>query len=165
MPTVLSDTSPVRALAHLGHLDWLALLFGQVILPPAVDAELRNPPAGLPAVDTQALPFIQVFAPGNQQRVQELLADLDAGEAEALALAEEVHADLVLMDEQAGRALAGRCGFMVLGTLGILLRAKAQGLCSEVRPLLDRLQQEIHFFVSRKLRAIILQQAGETESP
>jgi hypothetical protein len=59
MPTVLSDTSPVRALAHLGHLDWLALLFGQVILPPAVDAELRNPSAGLPAVDTQAFPFIR----------------------------------------------------------------------------------------------------------
>ena len=152
-------------MAHLGQLDWLGVLFGQVIIPPAVDAELCNPPAGLLAVDTHALPFLRVLVPGNKPRVQELLADLDPGEAEALALAEEVHADLFLIDEQAGRALAGRCGFTVLGTLGILLRAKARGLCREVRPLLDRLQREIHFFVSRNLRALILQQAGETESP
>ena len=50
MPVVISDTSPLRALAHLGHLEWLQELFRQVCLPPAVAAELRHPPSSL-AVD------------------------------------------------------------------------------------------------------------------
>ena len=95
------------------------------------------------------------------QRVSEFRLRLDAGEAEALALAEELHADLVLVDELAGREVARQCGFTVLGTLGILLRAKQQGLCPAVGPLLDRLQRKLNFFVSPGLRQTILRQAGE----
>lgn len=164
MPVVISDTSPVRALAHLGHLAWLEQLFKQVILPPAVAAELRNPPAALQAVDVHAYTFLSVQAPTGAQRVAELRLILDPGEAEAIALAEELHADIVLIDELTGRDVARQCGFVVMGTLGILLRAKGQLLCAEVRPLLDRLQREINFFVSPSLRRIILQQAGESES-
>jgi len=88
---------------------------------------------------------------------------LDAGEAEALALAEELHADLILVDELAGREVARQCGFTVLGTLGILVRAKQQKMCPAVEPLLDRLQDELNFFVSSRLRHAILWQAGEAE--
>jgi len=161
MPTVVSDTSPVRALAHLGHLDWLELLFQRVLLPPAVAAELESPPAGLPVVDVPVWSFLAVRAPASADRVSELRALLDPGEAEAIALAEELQADLVLIDELSGRRVARQSGFIVLGTLGILLEAKRLGLCSEVRGLLDRLQNEIHFFVSTDLRQTILQQAGE----
>lgn len=83
------------------------------------------------------------------------------GECEALILAEEVHADAVLIDESAGRAIALQRGLTVVGTLGILLRTKQAGLCAEIRPLLDQLQDEINFFVSPTLRQLVLQQAGE----
>jgi predicted nucleic acid-binding protein len=161
MAVVISDTSPVRALAHLGHLDWLQRLFNRVVLPPAVAGELLSPPAGLPAVNVRAHSFLTVQVPANAARVAGLQSILDIGEAEAIALAEELQADLVLIDELAGRGVALRCGFPVQGTLGILLRAKRAALCAEIRPLLDRLQQEINFFVSPHLRASILKQAGE----
>ena len=78
-----------------------------------------------------------------------------------MALAEELHADLILLDELAGREVARQCGFLVLETLGILVRAKQQQLCPAVAPPLDRLQSELNFFVSLGLRQTILRQAGE----
>jgi len=141
MPVVISGTSPLRALAHLGHMEWLQELFHQIRLPPAVAVELRHPPRALAAVDVTGWQFLVIQSPSNVQRVSEFRLRLDAGEAEALALAEELDADVVLMDELAGREVARQCGFTVLGTLGILLRAKQQGLCPAVAPLLDRLQR------------------------
>jgi uncharacterized protein len=163
MPVVISDTSPLRALAHLGHMQWLQELFHQIRLPPAVASELRHPPSALAAVDITGWHFLVIQSPSNVQRVSEFRLRLDAGEAEALALAEELHADVVLMDELAGREVARQCGFTVLGTLGILLRAKQQGLCPAVAPLLDRLQGELNFFISPGLRQTILRQAGEAD--
>lgn len=161
MPVVVSDTSPLRALGHLGHLDWLAVLFDQVFLPPSVASELRRPPAALKPLEVSSYSYLQVRAPENVARVAELRAVLDAGEAEAIALAEELPADLILIDELAGREVASCAGFPVLGTLGILLQAKQRGVCQAVRPLLDRLQAELNFFVSSALRQTILRQAGE----
>jgi len=161
MPVVISDTSPVRVLIHLGHVDWLRELFGEVLVPPAVAAELRNPPARLEALDVSAWAFLVVRSPTDLRRVSELRSLLDAGEAEAIALAEELDADLVLVDESAGREVARQCGLTVLGSLGILVRAKQRRLCPSVAPLLDRLQDELNFFVSSGLRKAILRQAGE----
>ncbi len=91
----------------------------------------------------------------------ELRSSLDVGEAEAIALAEEVEADIVLIDEMAGRETACIRGFTVLGTLGLLVRAKQSGLHPSVAPLLDRLRSELNFFISDELRRTILRQAGE----
>ena len=157
----MSDISPIRALGHLGRLVWLENLFQQVMLPPAVSRELSHPPAALPPIEVRNFAFLTVQAPAQLQRVSTLRTFLDVGEAEAIALAEEVQANVVLIDELAGRSFARQCGFVVQGTLGILLQAKQVGLCTEVRPQLDRLQQEINFFVSPQLRTAILRQAGE----
>lgn len=161
MAIVISDTSPVRAIAHLGHLDWLRDLFGEILIPPAVAAELQHPPASFSPVDPTAWPFLVVQSPTDRKRVIELRSELDAGEAEAIALAEEIRAELVLVDERAGRQIASRCGFTVMGTLGLLVRAKQRGLCALVAPLLDRLRDELNFFVSSGLRHAVLKQAGE----
>ncbi len=86
--------------------------------------ELSHPPIAFAALDVTAWPFLVVQAPTNTRRVSQFRLQLDAGEAEALALAEELRADLILLDELVGRDVARQCGFTVLGTLGILLRAK-----------------------------------------
>jgi uncharacterized protein len=161
MAVVVSDTSPLRALAHLHCLPWLNDFFGSVVLPPAVAAELASPPLGLPVVEVSAWPFLSIQAPQNVARVRQLRLQLDMGECEALVLAEELHADAVLMDELAGRGIAVQRGLVVIGTLGLLIRAKHQGLCKEIRPLLDRLQTEINFFVAPALRELVLAQIGE----
>jgi len=158
---VVSDTSPIRALAHLNQLGLLTRLFGQVLVPPAVELELASPPAGLPKVNVRTLPGLEVRAPQSRQRVLEFMQTLDPGESEALALAIEVHADALLIDEAAGRAAAQEVGLRPIGVLGILLRAKQRNLIPELRPLLDQLQTDIVFFISAALRAEILRLAGE----
>ena len=162
MAVVVSDTSPLRALDHLGHLDWLEELFGHVYLPPAVASELREPPAAFRQLDVAQCQFLSVRGPKNSARVTELLSILDAGEAEAIALAEELPATAILIDELAGREVASRLGFSVQGSLGILIEARRRGWCSAIEPMLDRLQEELRFFVSPALRETILRQAGES---
>ena len=86
---------------------------------------------------------------------------LDPGEIAALALALQIHADAVLVDERRGYEVARELGLPVIGVLGILLRAKSAGLVPAVRPLLDALQTEAGFWVSAQVRAEVLRQAQE----
>jgi predicted nucleic acid-binding protein len=159
---VVSDTSPIRALAHLGVLDLLRDLFGEVLVPPAVVMELLQPRRPvMPVVDVVQLPFVRVQAPHDQAQVQQFLQTLDLGESEALALALEVQATTILIDESTGRAVVEQLGLEPLGALGILVRGKRRGLVSAVRPLMERLENELKFFVSAQVRSEVLQLAGE----
>ena len=160
MSIVVIDTSPIRAPAHLGHLDLLHALFSEVLVPHAVATELEKPRARFLPISLQGLIFASIQAPRNRKAVEELQATLGPGEAEALVLAVEVGAAAILIDESAGRAAALRRGLSPLGVLGILLRAKQRGLVDTLRPLLDRLQNELGYFISTELRSTVLKQAG-----
>lgn len=161
MSLVVSDTSPLRALAHLRKLELLRQLFGRVLVPPAVVAELDRTPAGLTPVDVGSHAFIEVRSPVAGEQLDELLDRLDPGEAQALTLALQVRADAVLIDESAGRAMARKLGLLPIGVLGILLRSKQRSLIPAVKPLLDCLEREIDFRIAGPLRAEILRRAGE----
>jgi uncharacterized protein len=158
---VVSDTSPIRALAHLGHLQLLQALFGQVLIPPAVVVELEQPRSRLRPLSVQDLGFVRIQSPTDRATVEELMRSLGPGEAEALALAVEVQAEAILIDETAGRAAARKRGLLPLGALGTLVRAKQRGLIREITPLLDRLQSELGFYISAPIRSEVLRQAGE----
>jgi predicted nucleic acid-binding protein len=162
---VVSDTSPIRALAHLNRVDLLATLFDQVLVPPAVDVELRSPPSDLPFVDVRQFAFVLIQAPSDLKKVGEFKRVLDPGESEALALALEVGVSTVLIDEAAGRSMAKRLGLSPIGVLGLLLRAKQRGLVALVEPLLDQLENDLGFFISGSLRAEVLRLAGELSHP
>ena len=163
MAVVVSDTSPIRALSHLGRLEILAALFQEVVVPAAVAAELEQPRPRFAPVAVRGLPFVRVRSPQDRNAVDELRETLGPGEAEAIILAEELHAEAILIDEAAGRAVALQRGLRPIGVLGTLLRAKERGLIREISPLLDRLQNELGFFISSKLREDTLEQAGEAE--
>lgn len=157
---VISDTSTLIALAWLDRLDLFSHLFGQVHIPVAVQGELtRNLKLfGIVALDISAL---LVVTPVRDQISVKLLQDqLDIGESEAIVLVHELQADLLLMDERRGRRRASQSGLAVLGTLGILLRAKQLGLVEQVRPLLDQLRL-LPFHVSEELYTDVLHRAGE----
>ena len=160
MPIVVSDTSPVRALAHLGLVDLLGALFDRVFIPPALVSELArvgvdlSNPTGLPA-------WLEVRAPADVRRVTDLLLELDRGESEAITLAIEVGSTELLIDEADGRQVARRMGLAPVGVIGLLIRAKARGHLAAVLPLLDRLQTELNFFISAVLRAEAARLAGE----
>lgn len=158
---VVSDTSPMRALVHLQLIPVLTALFDEIMVPPQVAAELLRGAARSPGFDVALVPGVTVRAPADQRRVTELMRELDPGESEALALALERGIDTVLIDETNGRRVAGRHGLQVVGTFGILTRAKARGLVSQVLPLVDRLAAETNFFVSAALRETVRLSAGE----
>jgi predicted nucleic acid-binding protein len=90
-----------------------------------------------------------------------LQMELDVGEAEAIALAKELAADLLLMDGRRGRDIAARLGLRVIGLLGVLIEAKHRGMIPAVKPILDDLKAKAGFWVSQQLYARVLQAAGE----
>ena len=96
----------------------------------------------------------------NQILVNALQVELDKGEAEAIALAQELAADLLLIDEHLGRAAATRLGVRIIGLLGVLIEAKHRGLILEVKPLVDALMN-LGFRVKHDLYQRVLQAAGE----
>ena len=158
---VVSDTSPVLNLARIGRLELLPLLYGEVLIPSAVFQELTTSKWDLPpAIDLAALPWLIVATARNQNRVQELREDLDPGEAEAIVLAIERRADLLLVDERRGRRTATAAGLTVTGLLGVVASAKQAGLIDLAKPVLDELIHIARFWIGPELYAIVL---GELE--
>ena len=166
---VVSDTSPILNLAAVGHVDLLGSLYGVLVIPPAVQGELaslsrRNPrfaaATPLPAfVRVEPLPD----TPDADAILAELTLRLHPGEAEALALAAALRADLLLVDEIDARRLARQRGVRTQGLLGVLVEAKRRGLLAAVAPLLDQLQANAGFWVGTDLRANVLRSVGETD--
>ncbi len=123
---VVSDTSPLSYLVLIQHADVLPALFGRVLAPPAVIAELRHPgtPAAVRAWAETAPAWLEVRAPASLDPTLQL----GPGEVEAISLAREVKADAVLIDERKALTAARKCGLFVTGTLGVLEIAAEKGL-------------------------------------
>ncbi len=145
------------------ELDWLLpRLFVEVWIPPTVEHEFNR----LAAVHAR---FHGLLLPEWVRRSARVTIpvevsncpDLDPGETEALALALNLHADYILLDDQAARHAATKLGQRFTGIGGILLLAKGSGLIAVVAPSLDRLQKEGRFFLSSAFRAEMLRLAGE----
>ena len=105
--------------------------------------------------------WIKIIIPSNVKLVQELNENLDEGESEAIALAKELNAEFILIDEKKGRKVAERLGITAIGLLGILLKAKQKHAVKRVMPLLDALRQDAGFWISDVLYHDILMQAAE----
>lgn len=151
---VVSDTSPITSLLQTGHAELLPMLFGEVLIPPAVQAELLRFHATLPD-------WLSVRAIVDHQQADELGSRLDQGEAEAIVLAEECRADYLLIDEKLGREQAQARGVAAIGLLGVLLLAKRAGHLVSVAELIHELKTVAGFFVSERIKSIVLQAAGE----
>ncbi|NMF86715.1 DUF3368 domain-containing protein [Nodosilinea sp. P-1105] len=163
---VVSDTSPLSGLAIAGYLSLLEQIYDEVIIPVAVANELRRGGQDDPRItEVLALDWVEVQQPKNLALVETLQADqnLDRGESEAIALALELKADELLIDERLGRREASRLGLSITGLLGILLVAKRRGLVGAIRPIMDDLINEAGFRVSSQLYADVLAMAGEDE--
>ncbi|ELS03365.1 putative nucleic acid-binding protein [Xenococcus sp. PCC 7305] len=134
-------------------------LHNQVIIPEAVYRELTDidPPAP-GTLEVQSLSWLEVRQVNDFSTVKQLQnnARLDPGESEAVAIAWELDADLLLIDERRGRAEANRLGLRITGLLGILIEAKQQNLIIAVKPLLDTLIKTSEFRVSIALYKRIL---------
>ena len=159
---VVSNTSPIVNLAAIGHLHLLPALFGKITVPDAVYREIVVAGAGRPGADeVWSAGWTEVQAVQDRRMVRVLEADLHTGEAEALALALELGADWVLLDEQAARRSADALGLTYTGLLSVLERAKAKGIIPAVKPLLDALRHTAGFWIGSALYVHILNRTNE----
>lgn len=138
---VVSDTSPVSNLILIRRLGILQKLFTEIIIPPAVDAEVRAlKQFGTNLSDYENANWIKVIEPVNRQKVQLLQTNLDDGEAQAIALALEINCDLLLMDERIGTKIARQEGLQTIGLVGVLVKAKEERIILKVSEILDELR-------------------------
>lgn len=160
--TIVSNTSPLSNLAVIGELDLLQQIYPRILVPPVVRSELMQFSQIRPAIAiVLATGWLEVQTAQDLQLIWELEQTLDPGEAAAIALATELKADRLLIDERLGRRIAMQRGLKVRGILGIIVNAKNEGLLPAAKPLLDRLIHEAGFRMSQALYEHILQEAGE----
>lgn len=160
--TIVCNTSPITNLAAISQLELLHSLYGEIVIPQAVYDELTEvgyPVPGMTEVETAD--WIKVMAVCDRAQVATFQQVVDAGEAEAIALALELSAERLLIDEATGRAIAEASGLKITGVLGVLLIAKRQGLILLVRPMIDLLIEQAGFRVSPALYDAVLTTAQE----
>ena len=141
MRKVIVNSTPLIVLCGIGRLSILRELYQEIFIPEAVYREVTV------KEDTAC---IQIKASREWIHV----------EVEVMILSQEKGADLLILDDNAAKKTAKYLGFSVTGTLGVLLKAKRQGLIHEIRPLLSEMQQN-GFYVSAIVEEMALKQAGE----
>lgn len=159
MPPIVADTTPLNYLVLIEAVDVLPRLYGSVLIPPSVLAELSDPhaPGEVRAWAAQPRDWLSVVP--LQVAPDSSLAHLDDGERDAIALAEEQQAGLLLMDERDGAAVARTRNLKVIGTLGVLDIAAVRGWI-DLPSAFDRLRQTT-FRPPQKLMATMLEQDSQ----
>jgi predicted nucleic acid-binding protein len=161
---VVSDTSTLSNLAIIGRLELLRQQFSEVLMPPAVAAELaalRDPPACATLIKAVRDGWLMEKPLSPSAPFPAELRGLDAGETEALRLALALRADRVLMDEKEGRQRAATLGIRTIGVLGVLIVAKDAGVIPALKDEITRLRQDAGFFIATALETRLLTAVGE----
>lgn len=145
---IVADSICLIGLERIDRLDILPSLFETVMIPPEVANEFGG-----------SFSWLQIWPLASSALAASLRLVVDAGEAEAIALASEKDCRLIADDKQA-RAVAGQIGVQVIGTVGVLIRAKQQGVIVALRPILDELERN-DFYFTRALREEALRLVDE----
>jgi uncharacterized protein len=156
---VVSDTSCITNLIQINQLGLLSKLYTTIIITPFVKQELQKFHS---LTETNFLLLgLLIQTPANTAAVYTLMQNLDAGESESIILAEELHADFLLVDERQATKIAKERGLTTIGILGIILLAKQKHHITLVKPLLDDLKTKTTFRFSNTLYNRLLQLANE----
>jgi uncharacterized protein len=159
---VVADTSVILNLCCVGQHDLLSSMFREVVIPPEVQQEFERAACTYPRFAKLTVPaWIRQQQP--QALPQSLLRvpNLDAGETAAIALALELAADAVLIDETIGRQVACQHGLTTIGLLGILIRARQFGLLPAITPVVNDLERKANFWLKPEIRLEALRLVGE----
>jgi predicted nucleic acid-binding protein len=146
---IVSDTSAITSLIQINQVHLLRRLYERVLIPVAVEKELRREHSELPA-------FLEVVSVNDAVLTRRFSDQLDAGESEAIAIMLEGHGDLLLIDERKGRKIAQREGIRVIGLLGVLVAARQIGLIDSLRDTIVELEQVAGFRISKELKERLL---------
>lgn len=160
MPETISNTSPLQYLYQCNLLQVLPGLYGRVVVPEAVAAEIREGRVlgvSLPAIEE--LPWASLKAPKDPGTASPGCGPRSGG-ARGAGAWKESPGSLVILDDGLARRYAAHLGLRLIGTLGVLIRAKRQGLIAAVAPVLDQLER-LRFRIAPATRAMVLFEARE----
>ncbi|WP_240703259.1 DUF3368 domain-containing protein [Thermococcus indicus] len=158
---MVSNSTPLIHLAKIGRLELLREFFGEVLIPKAVYRECVLEGKGSRDAELiENADWIKVVEINDETLKKSLMLELDEGESEAIVLAIESKAELLLIDDYDGREVARALGLKVTGTIGVLLRAKFQGRIQNIKGELERLK-ETGFWLSEGLYKRILEEVGD----
>jgi predicted nucleic acid-binding protein len=158
---VIANTSPLLYLHLIGRIELFQTLYGTIVVPHAVRAELQfGIKAGFPAPDAEQLSWIHTKAVQSQALIPAIV-DLGPGEAEVIALGLEHPGSLLVLDDLLARKVAALNHLTFTGTLGVLLKAKQGGHLKEIHPLIEALRVA-GLWLSDDLVEAVLAQAGES---
>lgn len=162
MRKVVVNTTPLIALSHVGQLDILKKLYGEIIIPEAVYRELAVKTESIckKAVDG-SLEWIRVENINNQMAKAMYKTQLHDGEVEVMILSKEITADVVIIDDANAKKHAKYLGLPVTGTLGVLIKAKQEGYINELKSILHQMSKN-GIYISQSLIELCLRQVGET---
>jgi predicted nucleic acid-binding protein len=161
MRKVVVNTTPLIALSHVGHMDILRKMYGEILIPEAVYRELSAKPESIckVAVDNSR-DWILVKEIQNQMAKSMYKTQLHEGEVEVMILAKEIGADIVIIDDANAKKHAKYLELPVTGTLGVLIKAKQNGYIDELKPILNRMIEN-GIYISQDLVERCLRQSGE----
>lgn len=167
MAGTISNSSTLIHLAAIGHINLLCRFYDEILVPPAVWEEVVEKGqgrAGAKEVEKAAdAGWLKVKGAKNKELIRSLKRELDKGEAETIALALEQKADIILLDESYARKIADEYDLPKTGVIGILIRAKIKGKISSLRTELERLRQDVGFWISEDLYEQALKAVGEAD--
>jgi predicted nucleic acid-binding protein len=156
--TIISNTSPILNLAIINKLFILEKLYSKIFIPEAVFNEITQfYPDDPVSNQLKNADWIIKKNISNTLFKKSLLIEIDEGEAEAIILALDLKTDLLLMDEKAGRKIAGEYNLNVTGVLGILVEAKKNNLISDIKSVMDELITKAGFRIHKDLYNYILE--------
>ena len=161
MRRVIVNSTPIIVLCNIGLLDILKALYAEIYIPEAVYREVTEKDDSACQVLKTALNWIHVEKIANQADKKMYKAKLHDGEVEVMILAQEGTADdLVVIDDNAAKKTAKYLGLKVTGTIGVLLKAKREGIIPEIASVLEKMKKN-GFYISESLEQLVLEQAGE----
>jgi predicted nucleic acid-binding protein len=141
MPKVVSNTTPIISLLKISKIEILKDLYSEIIIPQAVFDEIEEGKNKAYYQDLSMIKWIRIDKITDSNSIK-FFYDLDAGEAEAIVLAKETGAELLIIDEKPGRIYAKQAGLKITGIIGVLIKAKKDGFIKQVKPLLIELTKK-----------------------
>jgi predicted nucleic acid-binding protein len=148
--TIISDTSCFIILANIGEIELLQKLYGQITTTIEIASEFGEP---LPD-------WVDIVSVNDKSKQKLLELQIDKGESSAIALALETNDCTIILDDIKARKIASLLGLNYTGTIGVIVKAKLQGVIPSIKPLIEKIR-EANFRLSREIELQALKQANE----
>jgi len=148
--TIISDTSCFIILTNIGELELLHKVYGQIVTTLDIANEYG-----------ETLPeWVEIVTVKDKYRQQLLEMQIDKGESSAIALALETPDSTIILDDYKARKIADQLGLVFTGTIGVIIKAKLNGIILSIKPLLEKIKQN-DFRLSAEIELQALKEAKE----